>query len=58
MTPKVHAVFYHVSEFCEKKQMGLGFFSEQEMECVHFEFKRIWQRSKYVKAIPSTKIVR
>lgn len=45
VTPKVHAVFYHVEEFCSKQQSGLGFYSEQAMESVHFEFKKV--RDKY-----------
>ena len=39
VTPKIHAVFYHVSEFCSKHLKGLGFYSEQAMESVHFDFK-------------------
>lgn len=45
VTPKVHCIFIHVKEFCEKHQVGLGIFSEQAFESVHFEFKTIW--SKY-----------
>lgn len=45
VTPKVHAVFHHVEDFCSKNQKGLGFFSEQAMESVHFDFKNVW--SKY-----------
>ena len=29
ITNKVHLLVDHVPEFCERKQMGLGFFSEQ-----------------------------
>lgn len=46
VTPKVHAVFFHVSEFCEPKLKGLGFFSEQATEAVHFDFNRVWSKYK------------
>lgn len=46
VTPKVHAVFFHVKEFCEKNGLGLGFFSEQAMESVHFDFKSTWEINK------------
>ena len=29
MTNKVHVLVAHVADFCEKKNKGLGFFSEQ-----------------------------
>ena len=29
ITPKVHIVFDHVAEFCQRNGKGLGFFSEQ-----------------------------
>lgn len=45
ITPKVHAVFYHVKDFCHEHQKALGYFSEQAMESVHFNFKTVW--SKY-----------
>ena len=34
VTPKVHAVFFHVQEFCELTKMGLGPWSEQTSESV------------------------
>lgn len=37
-TPKVHAVFFHVIDFCSKTQKGLSFFSEQAIESVHSDF--------------------
>ena len=47
ITPKVHAVFFHVEQFCDKKGIGLGFFSEQAMESVHYDFlKSSWEMNK------------
>lgn len=38
VTPKVHAVFCHVEDFCELKNIGLGIYSEQAMKTVHHDF--------------------
>ena len=46
ITPKVHAVMFHVSEFCETHDKGLGFWSEQASESVHSDFEKIWVRYK------------
>lgn len=46
VTPKVHAVFYHVPEFCKKTQTGLGFYSEQVIESLHSDFKSVWIKHK------------
>ena len=46
VTPKVHAVFYHVAEFCALKGMGLGPWSEQTGESVHHDFKETWKNFK------------
>lgn len=46
VTPKIHAVFYHVPDFCEKFQKGLGFFSEQAVESAHFDFDLLWNNYK------------
>lgn len=46
VTPKVHGVFYHVIDFCTKHEKGLGLYSEQAMEAVHFEFKSFWSKYK------------
>ena len=43
---KVHAVFFHVSEFCGLKEMGLSPCSEQASESVHYDFKQKWQTFK------------
>lgn len=52
ITPKVHAVFFHVPEFCEEMQKGLGFYSEQAMESVHADFKSVWNKYKVSKDHP------
>ena len=46
VTPKVHAVMHHISEFCEKTGRGLGPWSEQASESIHHDFKQTWQRFK------------
>ena len=45
VTPKVHAVIYHVSEFCELKGMGLTPWSEQT-ESLHHDFNQVWENYK------------
>ena len=39
VTPKVHAVIYHIAEFCELT--GRGPWSEQTGESVHYDFKNM-----------------
>lgn len=46
VTPKIHAVFFHVVDFCEKTGKGLGFYSEQPFESVHHDFNETWKRHK------------
>lgn len=46
VTPKVHAVFFHVVDFCSQNNIGLGFHSEQAFETVHYDFKQTWSRYK------------
>ena len=46
ITPKVHTVFFHVPEFCDRHQKGLGIFSEQASESVHSNFSDTWKRYK------------
>ena len=45
VTPKVHAVFYHIEEFCTRNQFGLGLgpYSEQTSESIHHDFKLTWK---------------
>ena len=44
VTPKVHAVFHHVEEFCMLKGMGLGPWSEQTSESLHHELTKCWEK--------------
>ena len=44
VTPKLHVLFSHVPEFCQKVGKGLGSFSEQASESVHSDFNLTWQR--------------
>lgn len=46
ITPKVHVVFHHIEDFCSRQKDGLGFFSEQAMESVHFDFLTRWKNYK------------
>ena len=46
VTPKVHAVMYHVGEFCEMKGMGLTPWSEQTTEALHHDFNQTWESYK------------
>ena len=45
-TPKVHAIFYHVPEFCENTGRSLGHHSEQAVESVHADFDSVWTNYK------------
>lgn len=38
VTPKVHALIYHVPEFIEMTGHPLGFYSEQASESVHYAY--------------------
>ena len=44
VTPKVHAVMYHVGEFCILTGMGLAPWSVQTGESVHHDFKETWSK--------------
>ena len=46
VTPKMHALFQHVPEYCSRTQKGLAIVSEQTSEAVHHDFKRTWARFK------------
>lgn len=48
VTPKVHAVFFHVVHFCDKTNEGLGFYSEQAqaVESAHHDFEITWSKYK------------
>ena len=43
MSPKKFMLFFHVPEFCEKKNMGLDPCSEQTAESLHHDFKTVWK---------------
>ena len=47
ITPKVHAVIYHIPEFCDRHQRGLGLFSEQASEAVHSNFAMTMENYKF-----------
>ena len=53
VTPKVHCIFHHVQEFCEKKNEGLGRWSEQAIESLHADFKPTWEKYKTTQSNPS-----
>ena len=46
VTPKVHAVFHHIAEFCDVVQMGLSLWSEQTTESLHSDFSTVWNNFK------------
>ena len=46
VTPKVHAVFYHIEDFCQMHNEGLARWSEQALETVHTDFKATWAKYK------------
>ena len=46
ITPKLHAIFHHVPEFCAKFEKGLGLFSEQSFESLHHNFEQTWNNYK------------
>ena len=48
-TPKGHAVFHHISEFCDLEKIGLGPYSEQAAESLHHDFDTMWARFKVKK---------
>ena len=43
ITPKIHAVMFHVEEFCSLTGRGLAPWSEQTSESIHHDFKDIWE---------------
>lgn len=53
VTIKIHAIFFHVKEFCRKYGKGLGFFSEQAFETVHHDFEETWQNFRRSEELPS-----
>ena len=51
VTPKVHAVIYHVADFCNLTGMGLAPWNEQTSESLHHDFNMIWNNFKVKKQI-------
>ena len=43
ITPKIHAVMFHVEEFCSLTGRGLAPWSEQTSESIHHDFKGTWE---------------
>ena len=43
ITPKAHAVMYHLGPFLDKHQVGLSLWSEQAFESVHAKLKLVWK---------------
>jgi len=43
ITPKIHAVMFHVEEFCSLTGRGLAPWSEQTSESIHHDFKKTWE---------------
>ena len=52
ITPKIHAIFYHVPTFCDAFEASLGRFSEQASEAVHYSFTTVWNRHKVLRDHP------
>lgn len=46
VTPKIHAIFYHITDFCEMAKVGLGVYNEQASESVHYDFLNTWKNYK------------
>lgn len=46
ITPKLHAIFCHVPEYCARQNQGLGFVCEQASEAVHSDFGTFWNYYK------------
>ena len=46
VTPKLHAIFYHITDFCSITKRGLAPWSEQCSESIHHDFKTLWEHFK------------
>lgn len=40
ITPKIHCLLFHVADFCNVSNRGLGFYSEQSSEQIHHVFNK------------------
>ena len=48
ITPKVHILVKHVPYFIKKHNCSLGWYSEQALESVHYDFyKNCWEKQRY-----------
>ena len=45
-SPKLHALVYHVGEFCLLTGRGVGPWSEQTGESIHHDFSKTWEKCK------------
>ena len=54
ITPKIHAVMFHIEEFCTLTGRGLAPWSEQTSESIHHDFKPTWDNFK-VKSVDNPK---
>ena len=52
ISPKVHTVFHHITDFCDSVHTGLGRYSEQAVEAVHADFKSTWAKYKFHEVNP------
>ena len=43
-TPKSRIVFEHLVPFCRQYGRGLGLYSEQTFEAIHYHFDELWKR--------------
>ena len=46
VTPKVHALIYHVPQFCKLVGQGLSIYSEEAAESLHHDFDEFWNSYK------------
>ena len=44
--PKVHCVFFEIPLFIDRHQMGLGHFTTQKFESMHYDFEPTWNNFK------------
>lgn len=49
ITPKIHAIYFHVIDYIELNKKSLGWISEHAFESVHFDFDLTWSRYKCIK---------
>lgn len=49
--PKLHVIIDHVGYYCDKYQVSLGRYSEQELEACHSTFDKMW-RSQFMMKNP------